>query len=66
MTRITKRFSSYVDPSLVDFVVKHPEKTKFDGEIREMSMAFSDLVGFTSLTEKWERKPSPFSASTWA
>jgi class 3 adenylate cyclase/CHASE2 domain-containing sensor protein len=50
--RITRRFRSYVDPSLVNYVLEHPEQTRFAGESREMTMAFSDLVGFTTLTEK--------------
>jgi adenylate cyclase len=54
--RITKRFSSYVDPALVNWVLEHPEQTRFDGEIREMTMAFSDLESFTTLTEKLGEK----------
>jgi class 3 adenylate cyclase/CHASE2 domain-containing sensor protein len=50
--RITRRFRNYVDPSLVKWVLEHPDHVHFEGERREMTMAFSDLVGFTSLTEK--------------
>jgi class 3 adenylate cyclase/CHASE2 domain-containing sensor protein len=57
--RITKRFSNYVDPTLVEWVVKHPEQETFDGVTREMSMVFSDLVGFTTLTEKLGQKAIP-------
>jgi CHASE2 domain-containing sensor protein/class 3 adenylate cyclase len=57
--RITSRFSNYVDPALVDWMVKHPEQTTFDGVTREMSMVFSDLVGFTTLTEKLGEKAIP-------
>ncbi|HET6247674.1 MAG TPA: adenylate/guanylate cyclase domain-containing protein [Tepidisphaeraceae bacterium] len=49
--RITRRFSSYVDPSLVNYVIKHPEHSRFGGERREMTMGFTDLAGFTTLTE---------------
>ncbi len=58
-TRIEKRFRNYVDPSLVNWVIEHPEQAKFDGETREMSMAFSDLAGFTSLTERMGEKAIP-------
>jgi class 3 adenylate cyclase/CHASE2 domain-containing sensor protein len=54
--RITKRFRSYVDPALVNWVLDHPEQTRFDGEIREMTMAFSDLESFTTLTENLGEK----------
>jgi adenylate cyclase len=57
--RITSRFSNYVDPALVNWMVKHPEQTTFDGVTREMSMVFSDLVGFTTLTEKLGEKAIP-------
>jgi class 3 adenylate cyclase len=57
--RITSRFRSYVDPALVDFVISHPEQSRFTGEIREMSMGFTDLAGFTAMTEKLKEKAIP-------
>lgn len=50
--RITRRFSTYVDPSLVSFVVEHPETDVFEGQVREMTVVFSDLAGFTTISEK--------------
>lgn len=50
--RITKRFQSYVDPSLVTYVIEHPELARLEGEIRELTVVFTDLAGFTTLTEK--------------
>jgi len=49
--RITRRFRNYVDPKLVNYVLEHPE-VSFDGEKREMTVVFTDLAGFTSLSEK--------------
>jgi class 3 adenylate cyclase/CHASE2 domain-containing sensor protein len=49
--RITRRFSSYVDPKLVEYVLKHPEQAHFEGQIRELSVVFCDVAGFTKLTE---------------
>ena len=57
--RITRRFSNYVDPSLVDYVIEHPEQAKFDGEAREMTMGFTDLAGFTTLTESLGTRTIP-------
>jgi class 3 adenylate cyclase/CHASE2 domain-containing sensor protein len=50
--RIQKRFSTYVDPALVNYLLEHPEKLHLDGELREMTVVFTDLVGFTSLAEE--------------
>ena len=51
-TRITRRFQTYVDPRLVAFIVEHPELKRFEGEVREMTVGFTDLAGFTTLTEQ--------------
>jgi len=32
-------------------VIKNPDQARFDGEAREMTMGFTDLAGFTTLTE---------------
>lgn len=50
--RITRRFRSYADPKLVDYVLKHPEQNVFEGQVRELTVVYVDLVGFTQLTEK--------------
>jgi CHASE2 domain-containing sensor protein/class 3 adenylate cyclase len=50
--RITRRFRSYADPKLVDYVLKHPEVNVFEGQVRELTVVYIDLVGFTKLTEK--------------
>ena len=49
---VTRRFKSYVDPALVKYVIDHPEHEHFDGEVREMTVVFTDLEGFTPLSEK--------------
>ncbi|HMB96135.1 MAG TPA: adenylate/guanylate cyclase domain-containing protein, partial [Tepidisphaeraceae bacterium] len=58
-SRITKRFSKYVDPMLVNFVVEHPESAHFEGELREMTIVFTDLAGFTTISEKLREKTVP-------
>jgi class 3 adenylate cyclase len=50
--RITRRFRSYADPKLVDYVIKHPEENLFEGQVRELTVVFIDLVRFTDLTER--------------
>ncbi len=50
--RITRRFSSYVDPSLVSYVADHPDQVRLEGQVRELTVVFTDLEGFTKLTEQ--------------
>jgi len=50
--RITRRFSSYADPALVDYVISNPDRAQLSGEERELSVVFTDLQGFTTLSEK--------------
>ena len=45
-------FSQYVSPSLVDEITKHPEKLKLGGEKKALTVFFSDIRGFTTLSEK--------------
>ena len=55
-TRITKRFRSYVDPALVDWVIEHPEQASLTGQTGELTVVFTDLAGFTTLSEKLREK----------
>ncbi|HYO09004.1 MAG TPA: CHASE2 domain-containing protein [Tepidisphaeraceae bacterium] len=56
--RITRRFRSYVDPKLVNYVIENPN-VRFDGERREMTVVFTDLVGFTAISEQLGEKVVP-------
>lgn len=49
--RLTRRFRSYVDPQLVNFVKDNPQVDVQAGQIREMSVVFTDLEGFTTISE---------------
>ena len=44
-------FSRYLSPILVDQLSKNPEKLKLGGELRELTVMFSDIRGFTKLSE---------------
>jgi adenylate cyclase len=48
---VKKAFSSYVSPALVEEIQKNPDKLKLGGEERCISIMFSDIRGFTSLSE---------------
>lgn len=44
--------SQYMGKELVTVVEKHPELLKLGGDRRELSVYFSDVAGFTSISEK--------------
>lgn len=45
-------FSNYVSKSVVDELLKHPEKLELGGEDKEITVLFSDIRGFTTLSER--------------
>jgi adenylate cyclase len=45
-------FSNYVSKSIVDELIKHPEKLELGGEDKNITVLFSDIRGFTTLSEK--------------
>ncbi|MBI5413076.1 adenylate/guanylate cyclase domain-containing protein [Candidatus Peregrinibacteria bacterium] len=49
---IQKAFSHYVSPIVVNELVKTPELLKLGGKRQQISVLFSDIVGFTSFAEK--------------
>ena len=51
--RETRRaFSLYLAPEVVDQIMAHPEKLKLGGERREITLLFTDLKGFTNISEQ--------------
>ncbi|MEM5788891.1 MAG: adenylate/guanylate cyclase domain-containing protein, partial [Syntrophobacteraceae bacterium] len=51
--RYRETFSLYVPPSVVEEMLENPEKLHLGGEKKELSILFSDIRGFTSLSEKF-------------
>jgi adenylate cyclase len=49
---IQAMFGAYVDPGVVAQLVKNPASLRLGGEKREATVFFSDLAGFTDLSEK--------------
>ena len=49
--QLKKAFSNYVSPDLVREIEKNPDKLVLGGEQRELSILFSDIRGFTSVSE---------------
>ncbi|MEN6331345.1 MAG: adenylate/guanylate cyclase domain-containing protein [Smithella sp.] len=48
---IKSAFQQYLNPAFIDQIIAHPEKLTLGGERRELSIFFSDLQGFTSISE---------------
>ncbi len=49
---IKNAFGKYVSPILIEELINSPEKLKLGGEKREITILFSDIAGFTSISEK--------------
>lgn len=49
---IYKAFSHYLSPRLIDELVARPEKLSLAGEEKRLTVFFSDIRNFTSLTEE--------------
>jgi len=45
-------FSQYVQKEVVDELIKHPENLKLGGERRRMSVLFTDVAGFSTISER--------------
>lgn len=45
-------FKQYLSPVVIEELVQHPERLKLGGETRELSLFFSDVKGFTGISEK--------------
>jgi adenylate cyclase len=51
--RIKKQFGSYLSPAMVEKLQKNPELLRLGGETRELSIMFSDVRGFTTISEHY-------------
>src|SRR5258708_64380 len=55
--QIRSAFSRYMSPALVAQVAQSPEKLVLGGEEREMTIMFSDVRGFTTISESYKHDP---------
>ena len=55
--QVRTAFSQYMSPALVDRLAEHPEDLMLGGEMREMSMLFCDIRGFTGISELYKSDP---------
>ncbi|MCE5194316.1 MAG: adenylate/guanylate cyclase domain-containing protein [Nitrospiraceae bacterium] len=49
---LKKAFSSYISPELVSEIIKNPDRLSLGGAKKEVTILFSDIRGFTGISEK--------------
>ena len=55
--RISQQFGTYVSPSLVKKLQDNPKLLRLGGVTKRMTFLFSDIRGFTPISEKYQSKP---------
>jgi len=54
--QLQRQFGARVSPRLFEFLIEHPDLVHLEGEEREVTCFFSDLAGFTELSERLDSK----------
>jgi len=60
--QIRSAFGQYLSPALVEQLAQSPERLVLGGEEREMTIMFSDVRGFTSISETYKNNPQGLTA----
>lgn len=55
--QIRSAFGQYLSPALIEQLAQSPEKLVLGGEEREMTIMFSDVRGFTTISESYKSDP---------
>ncbi len=50
--QVKNAFGHYISPIFMEELTKDPDKLKLGGEVRELSVMFTDIRGFTSISER--------------
>jgi adenylate cyclase len=54
---IRGQFAQYMSPVLVEQLAQSPERLVLGGEVREMTIMFTDVRGFTTISESFKHDP---------
>lgn len=54
---IRSAFSQYLSPKVVEQIARDPEQLRLGGQTRDMTILFSDLRGFTTISEQYKSNP---------
>jgi adenylate cyclase len=60
--QIRSAFSQYLSPALVEQLAQSPERLVLGGEERELTIMFSDVRGFTTISESFKSDPQGLTA----
>ena len=52
--RVRTAFGHYMHPAMVEELARHPEKLRLGGEMRNMTILFCDIRGFTTISEQYD------------
>ena len=51
-------FSRYMSPALVEELARNPDKLVLGGEMKDMTLLFADMRGFTAISEQFKGDPT--------
>ena len=57
--QIRDQFGTYISPEYVDIIIKNPDLMVLGGQNKTMSYLFSDIVGFTPISEMYMKNDDP-------
>jgi len=60
--QVRGQFAQYMSPVLVEQLAQSPEKLVLGGEERELTIMFSDVRGFTTISESYKHDPQGLTA----
>ena len=55
--QVRSAFAQYLSPTMVEQLAKDPDKLQLGGEMRNMTLLFSDIRGFTAISEQFRGNP---------
>jgi adenylate cyclase len=56
-TQVRQAFGQYLSPALVERLAQNPDLLQLGGETRHMTFLFSDVRGFTTISERFKTNP---------